>query len=169
MVLVSTSRTYFFSKGTLRIKKNSFEFFPMNLLTYKYSSTVYYHKLISYIEDGTVCSFLAVLIESLEDFRGGLIVYVDEKVLIWIRWNVRSWKIRAPTSSVIRTGSEADRAVRLRRTVRADRMEAWPDRTFFNIFEIDKLFYIISYMNSPFYYFKTFWLFMSSHINFLAL
>lgn len=82
MFLVSTSRTYFFSKGTLRIKKNSFEFFPMNLLTYKYSSTVYYHKFISYIEDSAISSFLTVLVEGLEDFRGGLIVDVDEKVLI---------------------------------------------------------------------------------------
>lgn len=42
--------------------------------------------------------------------------------------------MRAPTSSVIRTGSDNERAVRLRRTVRADRMEVWPDRNFFNIF-----------------------------------
>ena len=82
MVLVSTSRTYFFSKGTLRIKKNSFDFFPMNFLTLAYSSTVYWVNSIVYIQDGTIGSFLAIFIESLKDLRSGLIVNVDEKVLI---------------------------------------------------------------------------------------
>ena len=82
MSLVSTSSTYFFSKGTFKIRKNYFEFFPINLLTSEYSSTVCYIKMIQYIQDGTIASFLTVFMESLKDLRSGFVINVDEKVLI---------------------------------------------------------------------------------------
>ena len=43
--------------------------------------------------------------------------------------------MRAPTSSVMRTGSDVERIVRLRRMVRAERMKFRPKVAFVNMFK----------------------------------
>ena len=71
--------------------------------------------------------------ESLEDLRSGLVIDVDKEVLVWVVLSVRYWKIRAPTSSVISTGSQEERSPRVIRTKRTGRVNSLLEKSFFNI------------------------------------
>lgn len=75
--LALTSRMYFFSKGTFKIRKNYLPLFPMNFLTSEYSWTVAFDDNKIYIKHCAVGPFLTMSVEFLKHIRSGLIVNID--------------------------------------------------------------------------------------------
>lgn len=72
-----TSRMYFFSKGTFKMRKNYFPLFPINFLTSEYSSTVALDNNKTYIKHRTIRPSLTMSIELFQHIRSCLIIDVD--------------------------------------------------------------------------------------------